>query len=98
MHAHPQIKRLTAVEYSSFGLVLALAWVCKVNGPLPPAPTSPEQEQEYPWGISKLGGLSFPQQVAGVVSADCKPRQPGRLAGVSGNEHTSTNSVMMVIY
>lgn len=93
MHAHPQIKRPAA-----FGFEVMLAGVCKANSPLPPAPASPEQEQEHPWGVSKFGeGSAFPNKLQGLC-ADGKPRQLGRLAGASGNEHTSTNNMLMEIY
>lgn len=73
MHAHPQTKRPTAASTAGFGSESAHAGVCKATSPLPPAPASPEQVQEHPGDVRKFGGLRFPQQVAGVVCADCKP-------------------------
>lgn len=94
MHAHPQIKRPTAVSTA------VLAWKSRSPGFAKPTAQHHQRQLRPSRSIRGVeanlgGGLSFPQQVAGAVRA---LRQPGRLAGICGNERTGTNSVTLVIY
>jgi len=99
MHACTSTNQVTHCwEYSSFGLEVTLAWVCKANSPLSPSASFARAGAGAPTGHKQNWGAQLsPASCRGCVCLQ-QTEAAGRLAGVSGNEHTSTNSAMKVIY